>query len=134
MEHFLKIIALLLHWYINPNEKSNKYKSSHLSWLTKALIEHVLQGNVPIRYLINAKPLLHRWLISWRRSTFNEVNDWSLRHCPCNMVNFVGGIFSKTSPQVPPGPKTAMWLFTNPTWFISLISKWTPPCLILVQV
>ena len=28
MEHFLKGIAALRHWYINPNEKSNKYKYS----------------------------------------------------------------------------------------------------------
>ena len=47
MEHFLEGIAPLRHLYINPNEKSNKYKSSPLSSLTKALTEHFLQGNVP---------------------------------------------------------------------------------------
>ena len=31
MEHSLEGIAPLRHWYINPNEKSNKYKSSLLS-------------------------------------------------------------------------------------------------------
>ena len=31
MEHFLEGIAPLRHWYINPNEKSNKYKSSLVS-------------------------------------------------------------------------------------------------------
>ena len=31
MEHFLEVIAPLRHWHINPNEKSNKYKSSLLS-------------------------------------------------------------------------------------------------------
>ena len=56
MEHFLEIIALLRHWYINPNEKSDKYKSSLLGLLTKALTEHFLQGNVPLRHLLNAKP------------------------------------------------------------------------------
>ena len=30
-EHFLEGIALLRHCHINPNEKSNKYKSSLLS-------------------------------------------------------------------------------------------------------
>ena len=30
MEHFLEGIALLRHWYINSNEKINKYKSSLL--------------------------------------------------------------------------------------------------------
>ena len=55
MEHFREGIAPLRHSYINPNEKSNKYKSSLLSWLTKALTEHLLQGNVPLRHLLNAK-------------------------------------------------------------------------------
>ena len=32
MEHFLEGIALLRPWYINPNEKSNKFKSSLLSY------------------------------------------------------------------------------------------------------
>ena len=41
---------------INPNKKSNRYKSSLLSYLTKALTEHFLQGNVPLRHLLNAKP------------------------------------------------------------------------------
>ena len=31
MEYCLEEIAPLRHWYINPNEKSNKYKSSLLS-------------------------------------------------------------------------------------------------------
>ena len=31
MEHFLEGIAPLRYWYINPNEQSNKYKSSLLS-------------------------------------------------------------------------------------------------------
>ena len=30
MEHFLEGIALLIYWYSNPNEKSNKYKYSLL--------------------------------------------------------------------------------------------------------
>ena len=34
MEHFLEGIAPLRHWYINPNEKSNKYKSYFSSELT----------------------------------------------------------------------------------------------------
>ena len=74
MEHFLERIALLRHWFINPNEKSNKYKSSLLSQLTKSLTEHFLQGNNPLRHLLNEKLLI----MSWRGSAFNEVNDWSL--------------------------------------------------------
>ena len=31
MGHFLEGFVLLRHWYINPNEKSNKYKSSLLN-------------------------------------------------------------------------------------------------------
>ena len=57
MEHFLEGIAPLRHWYINPNEKSNKYKYSLLIQLTKVLTEQYLQGNVPLRHLLNAKPL-----------------------------------------------------------------------------
>ena len=74
MEHFLKWIALSRHWYINPNQKSNKYTSSLLSLLMKALKEHFLQGNVPLWHLLNAKPPF----MSWWRSAFNKVNDWAL--------------------------------------------------------
>ena len=73
MEHFLEVIAPLRHWYISPNEKSNKYKSSLLSLLTKALTEHFLQGKVPLRHLLNAKPPFMSWQM------FNEVNNWALR-------------------------------------------------------
>ena len=37
-------------------------------------MEHLPQGNVPLRHLLNAKALF----MSWQRSVFNEVNDWSL--------------------------------------------------------
>ena len=74
MEHFLEGIAPLRHWYINPNEKINKCKSSLLSKLTKALTEHFLQGYVPLRHLLNEKPLF----MSWQRSAFDEVNNWAL--------------------------------------------------------
>ena len=53
MAHFLEGIAPLRHWYINQNEKSNKYKSS----LTKALMGHFVQGNVPLKHLLNVKTL-----------------------------------------------------------------------------
>lgn len=58
MEHFLDGIAPLKHWYINANEKRNKYKSSLQSSLSKALMDHFLQGNVPLRQplALNAKP------------------------------------------------------------------------------
>ena len=55
MEHFLEGISILRHWYIDPNEKSNKYKSSLLN--LKALMEFLLQENGPLRHLLNAKPL-----------------------------------------------------------------------------
>ena len=56
MEHFLEGIAPFWKWYTNPNENSNKYKSSLLSELTKALTEHFLQGNIPLRRLLNSNP------------------------------------------------------------------------------
>ena len=31
MEHFLGVIAMGEHWYVNPNEKNNDYKSSLLN-------------------------------------------------------------------------------------------------------
>ena len=44
-------------------------------------MELFLQENIPLRHMINTKPLF----ISWRRSAFNEVNDWSLYvHEECN--------------------------------------------------
>ena len=73
MVHFLEGIAPIRFWYISPNENSNKYKSSLLSWLIKALTECFFQGNVPLRHPLNAKlPFL-----SLLRSAFNEVNDWA---------------------------------------------------------
>jgi len=77
MEHLSpEGITPLRYWYINPNKKSNKNKSSLLSYIIKALAEHFLQGNVPLRHLLNAKPLF----MSRRRSAFNEVYDWALRN------------------------------------------------------
>ena len=55
MEDFLEGIDPLKHWHINPNEKSNRYKSYLPTILTKALTEHFLQRNVPLRDLLNAK-------------------------------------------------------------------------------
>ena len=72
MEHFIAGIAPLRHWNIDPNEKSNEYKSSLLILLTKPFTEHFLQVNVPLRHLLNSKPPF----MSRQRSAFNEVNDW----------------------------------------------------------
>ena len=56
MEHYIEGITSLRHWYINPNEKSNKFKSSLLSELTKlALTDLFLRGNVPLSHLLNEK-------------------------------------------------------------------------------
>jgi hypothetical protein len=58
MEQFHEGNAPLRHWHINPNNgKRNKYKSSLLIELTKALLQHFLLGNIPLRPLLNAKPL-----------------------------------------------------------------------------
>ena len=89
MEHFLKGIAPLGHWYINPNGKSNTFKFSLLvlSYLTKALTEHFLKGNVPLRYLLNAKPLAVHFLTSCKRlghqssSFFTSCREKSFELC-----------------------------------------------------
>ena len=57
MEHVLEGIALLRHLYINLYKKSNKYKYSLLSQITKALTEQFIQGNVPLRHPINEETL-----------------------------------------------------------------------------
>ena len=50
MEHFHEGITPLRHWYFNPNEKSNKYKSSLLE-----LTYQSLNGALPSRkYSMNA--------------------------------------------------------------------------------
>ena len=73
MEHFLEGIAPLRHWYINPNEKSNKCKSSLLSQLIK------LNGALPSRKCsIKASVKSNTSFMSWQRSAFNKVNDWAL--------------------------------------------------------
>ena len=48
MEYFLKGSAPFRHCYMQ-SEMGNKYNSSLLSKLMKALIELFLQGNVPLR-------------------------------------------------------------------------------------
>ena len=48
MEHLLEGIAQFRHWYINPNEKSNKYKSSLLS-LKGALSSRKYSIKVPAK-------------------------------------------------------------------------------------
>ena len=76
MEHVLEGIALLRHLYINLYKKSNKYKYSLLSQITKALSDHFLKGNVQLMHLLNAKPSF----MSWQRSASNEVpNAWVLK-------------------------------------------------------
>ena len=60
MEHLFEGIAALRHWYIKPNENSNKYKSSLLS----------LNGALPSRKCsirVHAKC----------KTSFNEVN-WAI--------------------------------------------------------
>ena len=52
--YFFEGITPLRHWYINPNERINKYKFSLLCWLTNiALAEQYIQANVLLMYLIN---------------------------------------------------------------------------------
>ena len=88
MEYLPEGIAPLRHWYINPNETTNKYKSSLLSLLTKALTEHFLQGNIPLRHLLNAKPPFTCVLTE---ICFNEVNDWALNTSHENLAKVILG-------------------------------------------
>ena len=88
MENFFKGIAPLRHWYINPNEKINQYKSSLPSYLSKTLTAvHFLKGNVPLRYLLNAKPLAVHFLTSCKRlghqssSFFTSCREKSFELC-----------------------------------------------------
>ena len=97
MEHFLEGIAPLRHLYINPNEKSNKYIYSLLSKFTKALTEQVLQGNVPLKQILNEKPSF----MSWWRSAFNEVNDYAHDLIPILKGNRYLGIYAITSYILP---------------------------------
>ena len=73
MEHFLEGITPLRHWYINPNEKSNiQFFSSELTYQS-------LNGALPSRKCsIKAPAKCKTPVLSWQRSTFNEVNDWVL--------------------------------------------------------
>ena len=52
MEYFHNGIALLSHWYINPNGKSKKCKYSLPSELTKVLTDELLQGNFPLTFVL----------------------------------------------------------------------------------
>ena len=56
MKHFLEGIAPLRHWYIKPNEKSNKYKifSSQLTYQSPN--RAFPSRKCFIRQLLNAKP------------------------------------------------------------------------------
>ena len=62
MEHFFEGIAPLRHWYINPNEKSNKYKSSELTYQSlKRALCLCLDGNLSLPFN-------------------NKVSDWALNY------------------------------------------------------
>ena len=69
---FLEGNALLRHWYTILNETSNRYKTSPTYQGLSRLPEQFLQGNVPLRHLLNAKSLFMPWM--W--SAFNAIlND-----------------------------------------------------------
>ena len=68
IEHFLKGISLLRYWYINPNHRSNKYKSS---------LYQSLNGALPSRKCSMKKA--PKCKTSIRVTVINEVlvNDWA---------------------------------------------------------
>ena len=59
-------------------------------------MEYFLQGNVPLRPLLNTKPPFK----SWQRSALNEVNDWALIAVYINKL-----YFPESHYQPPPQPK-----------------------------
>ena len=94
--------------HLNPNEKSKKYKSCLLSYLTKHLSEHFLQGNTKIP---NTKPPF----MPWRRSASNDVNDWAL---DAGEEGVMKGRW----------PSTPLWPCTSRTWYQlgCLYVRWRP--------
>ena len=70
MELFLQGNVPLRHWYSNPNEKSNKYKSSLLSYLTY----ESLNGAQFLQENVTTMPAF----MSWHKFAIKEVNDWAL--------------------------------------------------------
>ena len=67
MEHFLEGSSLLRLWYFNSEEN---IVISYSSYLLGLLSEQFLQGNVPLRHLLNGETLF----MSWWRSAIKEVN------------------------------------------------------------
>ena len=70
MEPFLEGSTALRPLQVNSEEEIYICYSSHLG----VLMEQFLEGNVPLRHLLNEKTLL----MSWQRSAIKEVNDWDL--------------------------------------------------------
>ena len=55
-------------------------------------MEHFLQGNIPLRHLLNAKPPFNYE----RRSAFNEVNAWAPSVLPISNYVPISAITDKT--------------------------------------
>ena len=54
MEHFLEgSTPLRLCWFVNSVEMNYICYSSFLGWCSNVLMEQFLQGNVPIKHLLN---------------------------------------------------------------------------------
>ena len=68
--HWRNCIVTDINYLVTQIRRVNKYKSSPLSYLTKALKEHF---SWKLRHLLNVKPVF----MSWQRSTLNEVNNWA---------------------------------------------------------
>ena len=57
MEHFLDGSAPLRLWRVDSEEKICTCYSSHLGYYTNVLTEQFVQGNVPLRDLLNEETL-----------------------------------------------------------------------------
>ena len=71
MERFLEGSAPLS---LNSEEKICICYSSHLGECANVLMEQFLQGNVPLRHLLNEESIMSSWL----KSAIKEINNWAL--------------------------------------------------------
>ena len=84
---------------LGPNQVFSWWRNS-VNWVTSLILSWLMNGKFPWNNYsvnignqpktkdkfssINAKPLF----MSWRRSAFNEVNDWSLNAYTLEMISY----------------------------------------------
>ena len=104
MEHFLEGIAPLRHWYINPNEKSNKYKSFRYTFWRNFNIAKSTNGFwlwVPVDVLflditmtlLGFRPL-NQWIWTFQRHLWTYFWVWNWRRNLIQLFQFAPFILS----------------------------------------